>query len=315
MIKKWIKPIFALTAVGIALAGCGDGKEIYGDVPQDDLTDRGIVLKVGAPDGGNRAAVDEWDNTLVSIAYVFAPSVWFDRALTVSVADNDGAYINTGMEYPLDYSAVSFIGYHPVAAPNAAGVVTYDISKGDVDVMMSNTVSGTLAAPITDKLVFEHKLTRVVFKLRCAPGQSYPEAVFGIRASSASLTKSLSTAVSLDTEPVAVNFKIPGGVFRGSFDGFVIPLYGLDPVVIDMMLQPGVPLAFNVVSLTGDRDIVVANASDNYWHDLTTVGGEAGKQYTVNLSFSGVLILAQDISVDAWVEGNRNIGGNSGTWW
>lgn len=313
MTDRLIKPIFMLLAFVMVLTGCTDNKELS-DLQSQESKDRAIILNLNASDE-TRAAVDKWDNTPVSIGYVFAPATLFNRSLTVSVTDSiTGEHINTGMEYPLNHSPVSFIGYHPVAAPNAAGVVTYDISKGDVDVMMSNSVSGTDLAPITNKLVFKHKLTRVTFVLRCASGQSYPEPIFGIQVSSASTTKTLSSAVTLDLEAETVNFKIPGSVFAGDLDGFVVPKDGNSPVVLDFMLQPNIPLAFSVLSLTGGRDIIITgNLPD--WDTLTKIGGDAGKKYTVVLSFSGVEILAQGITVTPWTSGNQNMGGNTVTWW
>ncbi|MCL2561428.1 MAG: fimbrillin family protein [Rikenellaceae bacterium] len=315
MEKRLIIPAFALLAFALVAVGCNDNKELA-----TSQQSRSIILSVSSPTGSvaaSRAPVDSWDNTPVSVAYMFAPAVVFDRALTVSVTDNTGEHVNTGMEYPLDNSVVSFIGYHPVAAPNAVGTITYDISKGDVDVMMSNSVSGTLSNTIIGqgtKLVFEHMLTRITFKLQCAPGQSYPEPVFGMRAS-ASGAKSLNTAVTLDLGAENLTFKISGGVFTGDLNGFVIPLFGAPAVIVDMMLQPDVPLAFDVVSLTGDRSITITGDPGGYWANLTAVGGERGKQYTVELAFSGEMILAQNITVTPWINGNQNLGGNSGTWW
>ena len=314
MEKRSIIPAFALLTFALASVGCNDNKE------PAMLQNRSIVLSVSGPTASaaaSRAPVDGWDNTPVSVAYAFAPSVVFDRSLTVSVTDNAGEHINTGMEYPLSNSAVSFIGYHPVAAPNTIGVITYDISRGDVDVMMSNSVSGTLSNTIISqgtKLVFEHMLTRVTFRLQCAPGQYYPEPVFGMRAS-ASGTTPLNMMVSLSLEDEELLFKIPGVVFIGDPDGFVIPRFGTPVLILDMMLQPDVPLAFDVVSLTGDRGISITADPGGYWAALTTSGGERGKQYTVELAFSGEIILAQNITVSPWISGEQNLGNNSGIWW
>jgi len=262
-----------------------------------------------------RAAVDAWDTTQVSVAYVFAPATIYDRSLTVSVMDNvNGQHVNTGMAYPADNSPVSFIGYYPVAAPSALGTVTYDISKGDVDVMMSNSVSGTLDAPITDKLDFSHRLTRITFKLNCATGQTYPEPIFGIRADPSTST-ALLTAVMLDFQTETVNFRLPGSVFCGNVSGYVVPQSWDFPVVMDMMVQPDVPLDFSVVSLTAVRNINITSDPDGLWNTLTTVGGTEGMRYTVQLYFSGIGILAQDISAVPWTSGNQNLGNNSGNPW
>lgn len=297
------------------------------EIVSPEAPDSKIVLKVGElskqTSAESRAAVDEWENTRVSVGYRFAVSqTEFNKSLTVTVGDpgptsvnNDGEHIHTGMEYPTDDSPVSFRGYYPVDTPNAVGAVTYDISKGDVDVMLSNTVTGSLLSPISDKLVFEHQLTRILFKLRCAPNRSYPEPVFGIRASASDILP-LMTAVTLELGSMQPPlFRIRGEIFCGDLAGFTIPLYGEDWRVIDMMVQPDVPLAFVVSSLTGDRAITIDSDPGGVWTELTTQGGDRGVQYTLELAFSGEYILAQQITVTPWVSGDQNLGGNSSVTW
>ncbi len=298
-------------------------------IPPSTTHDSKIVLGVdglSAPkSAATRAPLDQWENTDVSVGYKFASrQTEFDKSLTVTVEDigpiateNNGQFVETGMEYPEDDSSVSFRGYHPVAAPNAVGAITYDISKGDVDVMLSNTVSGSLSSPIAQNMVFEHQLTRITFKLRCANGKAYPEPVFGIRASASTATP-LMTAVTLElgsSQPPS--FKVSGNIFCGDLAGFVIPPFGPSWYVVDMMVQPDVPLAFNISSLTGDRVITIKGDPNGYWGALTSAGGERGVQYTVQLEFSGEAIIAQGITAGAWVGGNQDLGGNSGKgeWW
>lgn len=314
MKRKLITPAFVLLTLAVVLTGC-DGKELS-DSSLQETQDRNIVLKMAIGDATTRAAVDVWNDTQVSLAYKSAPSTLFDRSFTVSVTDDSGGRVSTGMKYSTSRSTVSFIGYHP-AASNAGGVVTYDISKGDLDVMMSNSVSGTISSPITEKLIFEHKLTRLTFVMRCAPGQSYPEPIYGIRISSpSSSSKTLSKTLALNLDAETLDFINPGVILGVDPDGFVVPGDDDDAKVLDIMLQPNVPLAFSVVGLTGDQEI--KNIDNLLWTTLTTVGGEEGKQYTFALTFSGVLILTQKITVTPWVIGKQNIVDNSGattTWW
>lgn len=307
------RTIITLAVCLLGLAGCAESD----DMPRDNR----IVLSMQLPaveSAASRAPVDGWNETPVSVGYVIAPGTLFDRSLTIPVGDNAaGQHVNTGLAYPEDNSVVRFVGYHPVARPNAVGTVTYDISKGNHDVMISNSVSGSLGNTILSqggKLVFEHMLTRVTFRLQCAPGQSYPEPIYGLHAM-ASGSKSLNTAVTFDLAAEELTFKITGMVFAGDIEGFVIPPFGIPPVVVEMMLQPDVPLAFNVSSLTGDRNITNISDPDGHWAKLTTQGGERGKQYTVLLSFSGVVILAQDIAVTPWKETSGQYLGGAQTWW
>lgn len=312
---KHIIPLCALL-----LAGCANEKEI-GSVTGDNRILLGVD-GLGSRES-SRAPVDKWEDTPVSIAYVYAPATVFDRSITVSVTDDSGEHINTGMEYPIGGTAVSFIGYHPVATPSDMGDVNYDISKGDTDVMMSNKVSGTLSVPISssDKLVFEHLLTRVTFLMICKQGESYPEPVNGISVNANSLytTDKLMTYVTLDLNSGTEIFKIPGTVFHGDAEGVQIPVDmgagDAKPLVFDVMLQPGIPLDFRVVTLTDVKQITIDNDPADLWKDLTeTYGGDAGKQYTVKLEFSGEgLIGAKGITVAPWDGGSTVHSG--GTWW
>jgi hypothetical protein len=317
MRNRIIKPAVAFIALLTALTGCIQD----GGVTPPEPTDPSITLGVDLPrreekeTGSTRAAVDEWDNTPVSIAYFFEPGVYYDRSLTVTVEDAGGQHIKTGMEYPSDQSIVSFRGYHPVQTPSETGTVSYDITGGDIDVMVSNPVEGKINNQITDKLRFEHQLTRVTFRLKCATNDtSYPEPVFGITAEASTTTKFLGTWVVLDlgssTDPV---FKSWGSVFSGDKNGFVVPAYQENPVVVEMMVQPLVPLKFTVVSLTGFRDITVP-IGNAIWNELTTVGGAKGYRYNVDLNFSGESIIAQGISMTPWADGGDLISGNQ-SWW
>lgn len=298
--KYYIFPLCVLL-----LTGCGE-KEL------PEMFTSEIRLGVGGlGETSSRSAVDAWDETPVSLAYVYAPATQFTQSLTVTVSTNAGEQINTGLEYPMGGTAVSFVGYHPVATPNVIGEVSYDISKGNVDVMMSNTVSGTQSSPITTHLDFKHKLTRVRFIMQCLPGTSYPEPVFGVLVN-ANGTKALCTAATLDLNAGDISFKIPGSLFVGSMDGYSIPLTGMDPLVIDVMFQPGVPVDFKLASLTEVKDINIDTDPNGYWAALKTTGGQEGVQYMVKLSFSGVAILGQSITAGTWETGTTI---TNPTWW
>lgn len=298
----------------IFITGCS------GIQPVDLPTSSSIYLGVNSLGSNNtRAAIDEWDNTAVSIAYAYAPSTIFDRSLTVSITDDNGEHINTGMEYPSLDTEVSFIGYHPVAAPSSLGVVDYDLSKGDVDVMISNKVSGKLSVPVSQVMTFEHKLTRFTFLMQCKAGESYPEPVNGVTvtANTAFTPKKLMTYVTLDLNSAngTETFKIPGTIFNGSPEGVPVPqdLGGtVAPLVFDVMVQPKVPLLFKVVTLTDEKTIDITSSA--LWDLLTeTDGGTAGEQYTIKLEFSGEKIIAQGIRVSKWL-GDTTVK-DGGVWW
>lgn len=297
----------------LLLTGCSEKELSEGYTSEIQLDVEGLNRT------SSRSAVDVWDETQVSVGYLFTPVTAFTQSLTVTVPTNAGEHISTGLEYPIDGTAVSFVGYHPVVSPNAVGEVSYDISKGDADVMMSNIVSGTSLLPINTSLNFKHLLTRIRFSMQCKAGESYPEPVNGISvvANAAFTTEKLKTYITLNLSAGSETFKIPGTVFNGSAEGVPVPqdLGGVvEPLVFDVMLQPEIPLLFKVVTLTDEKLITLSNGSSELWQQLTeTSGGIAGSQYTVKLEFSGEKVLAQDISVTAW-QGKTTVK-DGGTWW
>jgi hypothetical protein len=274
----------------------------------------------GAPgngaEAGTRAAVDEWKNTTVSIAYAFGSSAVLDRALSVNIADDTGMRIHTGMEYPSDgVTPASFVGYHPAKAPNGQGIIGYDLSSGDLDVMLSNKLEGTQAVPISDPMKFEHQLTRFTFIMKCRAGESYPETVHGLRAIANSATK-LMTYININLNNGGMNFSFPGQITSNIPDGAVVPESTAqdDVLTFNLMLQPDVPVTFEVITLTDVKQIIIPPGTNTLWDALLADGGEAGKQYTVRLWFSGEGILAGGISVTPWSNVVTAYTGG-GTWW
>ena len=290
----------------LLLAGCSSEREI--GKPS-------IVLGVDGLGQGTRAVVDGWDNTPVSVAYAFGAED-YTKAFNATVVGTADKHVNTGMAYPAGDVPAHFVGYHPVEVPDAMGQVIYDISNGDVDLMLSNEISGTHSVPITDKLNFEHKLTRITFEMNCKAGSpAYPEPILGVFADNAVPTKSLMTRAKIDLNTRAVSFLISTNrVFAGGLDGKPVPPAGSPPLVIDAMVQPDVPLKFTVLTLSGEQDITISNPTHAAWLQLINNGGEAGKRYVIKLSFSGIGILDFDgISVVDWETGASL--GETGIWW
>ncbi len=297
---KYIIPLCALLA-----AGCSQ-KEMA--IPSSG------PIHLGIDRVGSRAAVDAWDNTTVGIAYAFGTPVLFNRALTVNVTDNNGEHINTGIEYPLDDRLASFVGYYPMKAPSTIGTVGYDITYADQDIMLSNVLDGQLSdqIPTNAKMVFEHKLTRFCFIMKCKPDAVYPETIHGIRAIPQT-SKQLMSYVTLDLNSLKLIFSSPGEVKSSLPEGAVVPPSNASDteLAFDMMIQPGVPVKFEVLTLTGVKPVNISGSA--IWDTLVANGGEAGKKYEVRLSFSGEGIMSGGITVTPWTEvGNAYTGG---TWW
>jgi hypothetical protein len=301
---KYILPLCLLFATGCNQEDMGGETE-----PKEILL--GIDgVSSGAKAVTTRAAIDKWDETVVSIAYAFGSPVLFDKALTVTIADDQVKHINTGMEYPADGNTASFVGYHPAKTPNEQGIVGYDLSAGDQDVMLSNMLSGVQSAPISNTMKFEHKLTRFTFIMKCLPNQSYPETVHGVRAI-ASTAEKLMTYINVNLNNGNLNFSFPGQVTSSIPEGAVVPQSSATDYALafDLMLQPQVPVGFEIITLT---DVKQFSASPELV-TLLGIGGEAGKQYTIRLWFSGEGIIADGISITPWTDVVTAASG--GTWW
>lgn len=321
---KYIIPACVLLMAGCTFEQAGNMSEpVHKEI-------RLGVEGLGGGKAETRAPLDKWEDTEVSIAYAYSavtPYV-FNKALTVNVSDNNDERINTGMEYSADDSEVSFIGYYPVTAPNESGYVYYDISRGDVDVMMSNRLTGKESNRIIDQavnaLTFEHQLTRFTFLMKCVEGASYPEPVNGVRFSDktgATSDNRLMTYVMLDLGadvPVPA-FTVPGSVFFGSAEPKPVPQdhggWTDDKyLVYDVMVQPNVPVHIEVITVSDAKTITVDGSSAALWTALTdTQGGEAGKRYTIKLEFSGEGVMENGITVTDWKTGVSPTG--STTWW
>lgn len=262
-----------------------------------------------------RAAIDQWSNTTVSVAYAYGEYTLFDKALTVTVANDQGKHVKTGMEYPPDDTPVSFVGYHPAKDPNELGIVGYNLSAGNQDIMLSNALSGTESYPIlaSDPLKFQHQLTRFTFLMKCQSGSNYPETVHGVRASNAS--NKLMTYLHINLNSRQLNYSFPGQVTSSISEGAVVPEFNAsaDALKFDLMLQPKIPITFEVITLTDIKQITIVD-SNALWQQLLDYGGEAGKQYTIWLWFSGVEILADGIAITSWIDVPNTYWATE-TWW
>jgi hypothetical protein len=183
--------------------------------------------------------------------------------------------------------------------------------------MYSNEVSGKQSAPISNVLLFHHSLTRLYFRLSCEAGKSYPKVVTGIRVSDrgAMPTARILTKATLNLLTGSYTFSLPNSVIGSSADhpdGFGVPPDGF-PEIIDMMIVPATPFVVSVImSDNTEVSTEISSALDDN-------GGAMGRQYIINLKFSGNTILAgsvsiaQDWTADTSLPGKT--GNNSGAWW
>lgn len=299
-----IRSFYLLLALTV-LAGCS--KDGSGDNASSDPR---VLLGVNSlKPAGTRAVIDVWDQTEVGIAYRTS-SPLYTEYLNITIDQEADQIIDTGMEYPDDASTLHAVGYYPALAPQATGLVTYDISKGDIDLMCSNEVSGDKNNTILDsgdKMQFKHLLTRLTFTLQCSPGQSYPERIAGI------LIGGVKTYASLNLATGTPYFTIPGTVYTGHPDGYYIPASYENKLVLDAMIQPGAGISVDIITVNDNIKPVTFTTLNT----LQTSGGAAGKQYVVNLVFNGTAILADKVSIVDWTAGANmpNQPNGSNPWW
>lgn len=304
----------------LLMVACSAKTELY--YPEKEAVQISLpVASLSGSGASSRAAVDGWDATTVSLAYRQDPQTVYANNVNVVMQSDQDQIIHMGMQYPLDGSEFYVRGYYPAAAPDATGIVRYDISKGDVDVMSSDEVHGNQGAPIiasdANKLLFKHKLARLTVKMMCAPGATYPEWISALFVTGNAGQPYLPTQAELDLSDGSVSFRAPGTIMAGyKSGGFAVPAYGTTAAVIDAMVKPGSALGIQLLS-TGDNVTDISLAGSTLAFLETNVGGEAGKQYIINLSFSSTTILIDRIEIVDWGVGgtmpNPPTGGDQ--WW
>lgn len=277
-----------------------------------------VVLRVSALNGGaTRAAIDKWNKTTISLAYHMGSTTYYAKNVNVVVKGENDQIVHMGMEYSSDASEDFFVrGYHPAAAPDAAGIVRYDISNGDVDLMCSNELSGNKNNPIIDEgknLVFKHKLTRLTVRMSNAENQEYLEKIAAVIVTGNEVAHSyLPTQAELDLQTgLTGEVEFRGlGIIRAGYTsaGLIMPPHNA-PVDIDAMIAPDRPIKLYV--LTTDDSMIEISLAGTTLDFLETDGGQEGEQYVIRLMFHSVAPLGDASGIVTW----ETIRNNPGDWW
>jgi hypothetical protein len=295
-----------------------------------------VRLQVAPPtDGSNyttsgtRAAVEQWNNTTVALAYHTGDASPYAQKVDLVIPAGSGTgsiSLETGLDYPSGTTPFYLRGYYPATtAPDAIGHVTYDLSAGDIDLMASQEMKGTRdAAKMVDTdggevMKFRHLLTRVTFDLMAIEGQTITKKVAGIRivpkAGSESLgmkyaVLDLSQSISA-TNP---NFLTAGNIEHRSAAGYDIPAYDTSrgKQRIDLMFRPEVPFDVYVIYVKDGSDVAV-KADFSASTELTTLcsgGGAAGTRYLINLNFYSEYVIKGETTDWDKVTGDASMGHN-----
>ncbi|MDR1004971.1 MAG: fimbrillin family protein [Prevotellaceae bacterium] len=289
-----------------------------------DITDRHIQVQV-APLGGEggtapspatraatgdrfRAAIDAWDETPVAIAYRTDNTQPYTVKYDAVIPDNDKNYhIDLGIEYPASGN-IYLRGYYPRQPLGSDGLLTYDLSGADTDLMVSTAeLSGSAAnkIPTTHIMQFRHLLTRITFRLTKQAGKPFHSKVVGIRIvpRDPTMGKGMKCAVLDPTRPVTdpaadmpesarnPRYHTWGDVANIKAAGESVPDYGAaTPLSIDVMFRPAV--AFDIFVVNDCNVSVQVNSADAAVTTLCNGGGEAGKRYVISLGMAEGNIVA-----------------------
>jgi hypothetical protein len=304
------------------------------DVPEQPSGSHSVRLQVAPPtDGSNhttsgtRAAVEQWNNTTVALAYHTGDASPYAKKVDLLIPAGSGTgsiSLETGLDYPSGTTPFYLRGYYPATtAPDAIGHVTYDLSAGDIDLMASQEMKGTRdAAKMVDTdggevMKFRHLLTRVTFDLMAIEGQTVSKKVAGIRIVPKTSSESLGMKYAvLDlAQPISAtnpNFLTAGNIEHRSAAGYDIPAYDTSrgKQRIDLMFRPDVPFDVYVIYVKDGNDVAV-KADFSASTELTTLcsgGGTAGTRYLINLNFYSEYVIKGETTDWDKVTGDASMG-------
>ncbi|MDR1003758.1 MAG: fimbrillin family protein [Prevotellaceae bacterium] len=291
-------------------------------IPSADAFDSNISLPIASLNQGisTRAAIDEWNATPISVAYRFEPNLIYAGKLDVTIPDNTGVHLlDTGLDYPSTGGGddkVYLRGFYPQAVPDATtGIVEYDIKEGNVDVMLSDPVSGSKNDPLSgvapDVMQFKHLLTRFKFTFKCQPGSNYPNRIAGVFITPKAVTAPIA-GVQVDLQTGLPRFINPGAIYCTFEDGSIeVPSGGTPAAILDVMIRPNTSFNLGIVNDDDEMSVttvtIPAGGAGSVNDIVNNTGGVQGVCYTIELLFSGAAISSGSITAHAWDGGALDI--------
>jgi hypothetical protein len=325
-----MKNLLLILSLGALVAGCSK------DGPQDGETARvPITLRVGEAPGfelSTRSPLEGWYNTSVWMAYGESASaantsfIGFGRVLDGFVANNMTTF-RPLLFYPANGETIYLRGVYPregITNLGANGEITGDRIEytitGQEDIMVSNTLSGSLDTPIPDDalLRYRHLLTRLSFTVRST----------GVFPSTLRLTfirvLNVSRNAVLELDPVAYPaYDTPDILTFTDAPTSTLTAYGdetgrqvttgISEEFANVMFRPGEAFDVQIGFNTGDVltiPAIMTTGSDP--RDISLPGGTLmGMKYKVNVTLS-MEGFTPAISA-AWVE--VQTGTDRDNWW
>lgn len=200
----------------------------------------------------------------------------------------------TGKFYPVDGSAVNFVGYAPSGGTLSAGSVSFTIDGTD-DVMYAGVASGTKVQAIAGthpNLVFEHMLTQLQF-------QVVAEDVAGVPAVAAwgDVTK-----IEVLSQPNTIALALASGTATASGTAVFTGFSGTQALTTTLTGVGNGTMIFPVNAATLSLKVYTVNCPEGQQVDLLSKTFVAGSAYKVNLTFKATAIVLT-ATVTPWADG------------
>lgn len=292
------KLILSLAAVA-ALASCS--QEEGNNVPEVVPGNVPIIVNAGLGASVESKASGPIDGTAFEkntneafnlLAFTTAPTSDWSQAYfkDLPVDCDENREFHTGKFYPAGGADLYFYAYAPGGSytTSSSGVVSFTID-GQQDIMYAGQVTGSASAQ--PKLSFSHKLMKVMFKAKLDEGLQDQEATLtNITINNVKTNYNLSLSDGTLTETgEAGNLSLT--VSSQKLTTTEAPVNG----VLMLYPQPG----FTITATAGGQEYKTSSP-------VSITSPEAGKEYTITLTFNGSEIIPT-VTITDWVSGGSDI--------
>lgn len=239
------------------------------------------------------AQVCGWESA-TEVADLLTPVAW-DNTVTLTAGSGETEIHLDPLRKYAPGLTTTIRAWHPTALP-VEGRVAFANTLGDVDVLLTQSVAGTLPAPIQAPLVFEHLSTQLLFRI-VSDGWNPDEPITGIT------LKGVCLPIGLDVATGTLLVSQPTD----------LPVQGLAAAGVPI---PEAPTAVG-------RPLMVAPISGNrFWIEVTTPIATyrgipvstpdpafiAGRAYTATLTFNRFFDITTGSSIGRWETGGSGEG-------
>lgn len=291
--KKIVLPITALLILAVGCSKTEGSRESDSDGVIRLRSGVRVATSAKAPIGSAEtftAQVCGWESA--TQADLATTPEWIATAQIRSDAVDANFDINPLNYYDKNGKTTFIRAWYPLGEPTD-GKVLYNNPDGMIDVMLTQSVSGSLALPVSTSLVFEHLTTLLRFEIK-GEGWNAEEKITGITLKGVSLPVGVDVKTGKLIEGDATDFALKGISAQG-----VAPQERTSQAICDavMMVPTGDKALYVDVTTTVKKyeNIAVTAHSDGTY--------SAGTAYTATLTFSGQAGITVGSTVGEWTQG------------